>query len=51
MKGWLMGLVAALAVVVGGGKASAAFLPWENAGKMSSTPTYYDVIGEQVARF
>lgn len=51
MKGWLMGLAAVLAVVVGGGKASAAFLPWENAGKTLSTPTYYDVIGEQVARF
>ena len=51
MKGWLMGLAAVLVVVVGGGEASAAFLPWENGSKTLSTPTYYDAIGEQVARF
>lgn len=51
MKGWLMGFAAALAVAVGGGEASAAFLSWENASKTLSTPTYYDVIGKQVARF
>jgi hypothetical protein len=51
MKGLLMGLAAVLAVIVGSSEASASLLPWENASKTLSTPTYYDVIGEQVVRF